>query len=90
MAGHLLKQKYRVIVYDKNTDAVDRLCKQGAQRAGSPAELASTPGKAGQSGAHPGSVHRKMKYQVCIIYQFDQVWWLLWHVSGYGSQRTGL
>lgn len=35
----------QVHVFDKNEAAVDKLCKLGAARAGSPAELASTPGK---------------------------------------------
>ena len=45
MVYNLLKQKYRVVLYDKNQEAVERLCKHGAQRAASPAEVAATPGK---------------------------------------------
>ncbi|GAB4818892.1 hypothetical protein N2152v2_005938 [Parachlorella kessleri] len=44
MVYNLLKQKYRVVLYDKNQEAVERLCKHGAQRAASPAEVAARPG----------------------------------------------
>lgn len=45
MALNLLKHKHRVLVYDKNPAAADKLCKHRATRVSSPADMVTTPGK---------------------------------------------
>lgn len=53
MALNLLRNKYRLLVFDKNKDAVERLVKQGATRASSPAEIAATPGTRARPPTYP-------------------------------------
>lgn len=47
MAENLLKAGYRLLVCDKNSDAVESLSRLGAGAVATPAELASTPGEEG-------------------------------------------
>ena len=45
MASNLLRAGLRLVVYDTNDAAADRLSAMGASISGSPAQLAATPGE---------------------------------------------
>ena len=47
MAGRLLGAGYRLVVCDRNVEAMERLRVAGAQTAATPAKLATTPGGCG-------------------------------------------
>ncbi|GBF92803.1 3-hydroxyisobutyrate dehydrogenase [Raphidocelis subcapitata] len=63
MAACLLRAGHRVTVFDRSGDAVKRLTEQGAAAAGSPREIAETPGVAAVISMLPSTEHVRDAYE---------------------------